>query len=97
MTATFRSHSPLGVLVVGSAKGASFLKKMLENRMISENAQGENGISTKKFAQGLCGANTLARSCCSRSRPLSSNNPDLQLPMPIPIRSSYQPDQSSQS
>jgi len=64
MTATFRSHSPLGVLVVGSANWASFLKKMLENRMISKNAQGEKWNFHKKVPERLCGANTLARSCC---------------------------------
>jgi hypothetical protein len=34
-------HSALGDLVVGSANWASFLKKMLENAMIPEIAQGE--------------------------------------------------------
>jgi len=43
-------HNPLGDLVVGSANWASFLKKMLENRMISENAQGEKwNFSEKKL------------------------------------------------
>jgi hypothetical protein len=41
MTTKSVDHGPLGDLVVGSAIRASFLKKMLENRMILEIAQEE--------------------------------------------------------